>query len=66
MKDIFSSLSILGDTLTLVLAGSQEERLYPLTRERAKPTIPFAGNFRLIDFTLSKGKAFKSPDRFSG
>jgi glucose-1-phosphate adenylyltransferase len=53
MKDIFSSLSILGDTLTLLLAGGQGERLYPLTRERAKPAIPFAGNFRLIDFTLS-------------
>jgi len=53
MKDIFSSLSILGDTLTLILAGGQGERLYPLTKERAKPAIPFAGNFRLIDFTLS-------------
>ncbi|MBC7190535.1 glucose-1-phosphate adenylyltransferase, partial [Candidatus Aerophobetes bacterium] len=39
--------------LTLVLAGGQGERLYPLTRERAKPACPFAGSFRLIDFTLS-------------
>jgi len=39
--------------LTLILAGGQGERLYPLTKERAKPACPFAGIFRLIDFTLS-------------
>jgi len=45
--------SLLQETLTLVLAGGQGERLYPLTRERAKPAVPFAGKYRIIDFTLS-------------
>jgi glucose-1-phosphate adenylyltransferase len=44
---------ILRDTLTLLLAGGQGERLYPLTRDRAKPAVPFAGHYRIIDFTLS-------------
>lgn len=39
--------------LTIVLAGGQGERLYPLTRDRAKPAVPFGGTFRIIDFTLS-------------
>ncbi|MFW6457033.1 MAG: glucose-1-phosphate adenylyltransferase [Planctomycetota bacterium] len=43
----------LRKTVTMVLAGGKGERLYPLTRHRAKPAVPFAGNFRLIDFTLS-------------
>ena len=43
----------LADTLTLVLAGGQGERLYPLTRDRAKPAVPFGGAYRIIDFTLS-------------
>jgi len=44
---------ILKDTLTLVLAGGPGERLYPLTRDRAKPAVPFGGQYRIIDFTLS-------------
>lgn len=43
----------LKETLTLVLAGGQGERLYPLTRDRAKPAVPFGGQYRIIDFTLS-------------
>ncbi|MCM8824973.1 MAG: glucose-1-phosphate adenylyltransferase [Candidatus Omnitrophica bacterium] len=39
--------------LTLVLAGGKGERLYPLTRDRAKPSVPFGGIYRIIDFTLS-------------
>ena len=39
--------------LTLLLAGGQGERLYPLTRDRAKPAVPFGGMYRIIDFTLS-------------
>lgn len=39
--------------LTIILAGGQGERLYPLTKNRAKPAVPFGGNYRIIDFTLS-------------
>ncbi len=39
--------------LSIVMAGGAGDRLQPLTRERAKPAVPFAGKFRLIDFTLS-------------
>ena len=41
------------DTLAIVLGGGQGERLYPLTRDRAKPAVPFGGSYRIIDFTLS-------------
>jgi glucose-1-phosphate adenylyltransferase len=44
---------ILKDTLALILAGGQGERLYPLTQDRAKPAVPFGGQYRIIDFTLS-------------
>ena len=37
----------------MVLAGGKGERLYPLTRDRAKPAVPFGGMYRIIDFTLS-------------
>lgn len=40
-------------TLTILLAGGAGERLYPLTRNRAKPAVPFGGIYRIIDFTLS-------------
>jgi len=43
----------LNNTLVVLLAGGQGERLYPLTRDRAKPAVPFAGSYRIIDFTLS-------------
>lgn len=42
-----------GSVLALVLAGGEGERLAPLTRERAKPALPFGGVYRLIDFPLS-------------
>jgi glucose-1-phosphate adenylyltransferase len=41
------------EVLTFILAGGRGERLDPLTRDRAKPAVPFGGNYRIIDFTLS-------------
>jgi glucose-1-phosphate adenylyltransferase len=39
--------------LAMILAGGRGERLYPLTRDRAKPAVPFGAIYRIIDFTLS-------------
>jgi glucose-1-phosphate adenylyltransferase len=39
--------------LSMVLAGGEGKRLAPLTLDRAKPAVPFGGNYRLIDFALS-------------
>lgn len=39
--------------LAIVLAGGEGKRLLPLTADRAKPAVPFAGSYRLIDFALS-------------
>ncbi|MDW3228611.1 MAG: glucose-1-phosphate adenylyltransferase [Acidobacteriota bacterium] len=39
--------------LVIILCGGKGERLYPLTRDRAKPSVPFAGSYRIIDFSLS-------------
>ncbi len=41
------------DTLAVVLAGGKGSRLEPLTRDRAKPAVPFGGAYRIIDFALS-------------
>src|SRR5271169_2387668 len=42
-------LKVLG----IVLAGGKGTRLYPLTKERAKPAVPFGGKYRIVDFVLS-------------
>ena len=44
---------LLKETLVMVLAGGQGERLYPLTKERSKPAVPFGGIYRIIDISLS-------------
>lgn len=44
---------MLRDVLAIVLAGGRGSRLEPLTRDRAKPAVPFGGIYRIIDFTLS-------------
>jgi glucose-1-phosphate adenylyltransferase len=44
---------MIRDVLTVLLAGGKGTRLEPLTRDRAKPAVPFGGLYRIIDFTLS-------------
>lgn len=39
--------------LGIIMAGGKGERLYPLTKERSKPAVPFGGKYRIIDFVLS-------------
>ncbi|MBR2865720.1 MAG: glucose-1-phosphate adenylyltransferase [Elusimicrobiaceae bacterium] len=39
--------------LGMIMAGGKGERLYPLTKERSKPAVPFGGKYRIVDFVLS-------------
>jgi glucose-1-phosphate adenylyltransferase len=45
--------ALVDDSLVIVLAGGAGERLYPLTKDRAKPAVYFGGPYRIIDFSLS-------------
>ncbi len=46
-------MSAMRDAIGVLLAGGQGERLWPLTRDRAKPAVPFGALYRIIDITLS-------------
>ncbi len=43
----------MANTFVMILAGGEGKRLSPLTKERAKPSVPFGGTYRIIDFVLS-------------
>jgi glucose-1-phosphate adenylyltransferase len=43
----------MNNVITLILAGGVGTRLFPLTSDRAKPAVPFGGQYRIIDFALS-------------
>jgi glucose-1-phosphate adenylyltransferase len=45
--------ALMKNVVGVLLAGGQGERLWPLTRDRAKPAVPFGGVYRIIDVTLS-------------
>ena len=46
-------MPLMRNAIGVLLAGGQGERLWPLTRDRAKPAVPFGGIYRIIDVTLS-------------
>ncbi len=43
----------IDDAIVMILAGGEGKRLYPLTKDRAKPAVPFGGRYRIIDFVLN-------------
>ena len=59
-------MSLMRDAIGVLLAGGQGERLWPLTRDRAKPAVPFGGVYRIIDITLSNLNEMRRLDPPSG
>ena len=49
----FTGSELIRSSLTMILAGGIGQRLYPLTKDRTKPSVPFGGKYRIIDFGLS-------------
>ena len=49
----FAGTSVVRETIVMILSGGQGERLFPLTKLRSKPSVPFGGKYRIIDFALS-------------
>jgi len=43
----------MAEILSIVLGGGKGTRLFPLTKERAKPAVPFGGKYRIVDIPLS-------------
>ncbi len=52
-QSIVHAAEEINDVVALVLGGGRGSRLYPLTRERAKPAVPLGGRYRLVDIPLS-------------
>ena len=42
-----------SNVLSIIMGGGQGKRLFPLTKERAKPAVPLAGKYRLVDIPIS-------------
>lgn len=53
MRSTDSVPRLLRESVAMILAGGEGQRLYPLTRLRAKPAVRFGGSYRIVDFTLS-------------
>jgi len=49
----YNQIAMQKKTLTFILAGGVGSRLFPLTSRRSKPSVPFGGKYRIIDFTLA-------------
>lgn len=50
---MYTSGNIARNTIAMVLAGGKGERLSPITAQRSKPSVPFGGKYKIIDFVLS-------------